>query len=87
MLPNRVVIEVFPPLFDDHEYGYFADCIGLNRILFRVNGEISPACKKRPNSKKCKGKGLKDRNFTVSIHDTKVHVWNALAILNSEDEY
>lgn len=84
MIPDRVVIEIFPPFWDEHEYGQYVDNVGLVRILFRTNGEIAKACKKRPNSRDCKIKGTRDRNFTVSLHDTKVHVYHALQYLQSD---
>ena len=52
--------------------------VGLFHIPLRTNGEVLPASKKKPNSRECWMKGMRDRNMTVSLHDLKVHVFNAL---------
>lgn len=84
MLPKSVVIEVFPPFWDEHEYGTFISNVGLQRILFRTNGEVAKACKKKPNSNDCWIRGMRDRNITVSLHDALIHVWNALSLVDKK---
>lgn len=78
LLPYSVVIEIYPPFWNEEEYSNYVKNVGLFHIPLRTNGEVLPACKKKPNSRECWMKGMRDRNMTVSLHDLKVHVFNAL---------
>lgn len=81
MLPNSAVIEICPPFWNEEEYGNYVRNVGLFHILLRTNGQVLPVCKKKPNSRECWMKGMRDRNMTVSLHDLKVHVLNALTFV------
>jgi singapore isolate B (sub-type 7) whole genome shotgun sequence assembly, scaffold_23 len=77
MLPGSAVIEVMPPFWEDAQYRNYVMSLGLKHFPLRTMGEVSKICSKRPDSFECYTKGMRDRNMTLSLHDTMVMVWRA----------
>jgi hypothetical protein len=69
MLPKSYLVELMPPYWDLACYRRLAEDAGIGYKMYRAVGKKGPQCDKDPYSTSCRQKGIRDRDFNVSIEN------------------
>ena len=78
MTRNSYFIEAYPPHWYWSCYQRFARSIGVKGVVFKSRGERGPECKDAEDkSTLCQQKGIRDRNFNMSVNDGIKYLWDA----------
>lgn len=78
MTRHSYFIEAYPPHWYWSCYQRFARAIGVKGVVFKSRGERGPECKDAEDkSAECQYKGIRDRNFNMSVNDGIKYLWEA----------
>ena len=78
MTRDSYLIEAYPPKWYWSCYQRFAKACGVKPVVFKSKGEIGPECKNEEDkSPLCQQKGIRDRNFNMSVADGIKYLWEA----------
>lgn len=78
MTRHSYFIEAYPPHWYWSCYQRFARAIGVKGVVFKSRGERGPECKNAEDkSAECQYKGIRDRNFNMSVNDGIKYLWEA----------
>lgn len=78
MTKDSYLIEAYPPHWFWSLYQRFAKSIGVKSVVFKSRGERGPECKDAEDkSTQCQQKGIRDRNFNMSVNDGIKYLWDA----------
>ena len=69
MLPQSAVVEVFQPFWYNNRYELLMDDFHIMHWTVSSKGEKGPECIQDPHSKLCLTRGIRDRNFDVTIQE------------------
>lgn len=67
MLPNSYLIELMPPFWDLACYKRLADNANVGYYMIRAVGKKGPECDKNHFSQLCRRKGIRDRDFNITV--------------------
>lgn len=67
MLPNSYLIELMPPYWDLACYKRLAENANIGYYMIRASGKKGPECDRDPFSQLCRRKGIRDRDFNITI--------------------
>ena len=78
MTKNSYLIEAYPPYWYWSCYQRFARSIGVKSVVFKSRGVKGPECQNdEDKSVLCQQKGIRDRNFNMSVNDGIKYLWEA----------
>ena len=78
MTKDSYLIEAYPPYWYWSCYQRFARAIGVKSAVFKSRGVKGPECQNdEDKSTLCQQKGIRDRNFNMSVNDGIKYLWDA----------
>lgn len=76
MTKESYLIEAYPPFWYWSCYQRFAKSCGVKGVVFKSRGVKGPECKNdEDKSTNCQMKGIRDRNFNMSVNDGIKYLW------------